>query len=76
MTATKDHTGKTSQARVSALFVTILTTIAACIVAVAPVFGGPAADVYVLGALLFGGQAPSGLALYQKLKAPQESRTT
>ena len=55
----RDHKGKTSQGRVSAL----AGMGTACALATAPLWGGPPPDIMVLGVLI---GAPSGFALWQK----------
>ena len=57
----KDHSGKWSQARISA----VMATSAGIALALAPQWGGEQTDLQFILALVLG---PGGLALWQKLK--------
>ena len=59
-----DHQGKRSSARVAAL----AGTLTGCVLAAAPLWGGPSPDMNVLLVLMGG---PGGLALWQKIHAEQ-----
>lgn len=65
MNAITDHTGKTSQGRITAL----LGTGTACTLALAPLWGGPPPDLQLVLTLL---GVPGGFALWQKMGAPKE----